>query len=72
MPIATPSGLLIALLAGRPGPLAWDLKMKKLVGLMGLAKETIRFNEGGVKHRRGRYPSVNTGISFGGGSKVCQ
>jgi len=46
--------------------------MKQLAGLMGLAKDIVRFDEEDAKHRRGHYPSINTGISFGGGSKVCR
>lgn len=71
LPITTPSGYIIALLAGRPASSTWDDCMVSLAGIMNLTRDAMRFDDKEAKHRRGTYASVNTGISYGGGAKVC-
>ena len=71
LPITTPSGYIIALLAGRPASETWDICMRELTGKMIMARDALNFVDKEAKHRRGAYPSVNTGISYGGGAKVC-
>lgn len=72
LPITTPSGYIIALLAGRPASSTWDSCMLRLTGIMRLTKDAMRFGDHEDKHRRGTYTSVNTGISYGGGARVSQ
>ena len=70
VPIVTPSGYVVALLAGRPASSTWDDCMGRLTRIMAFTKAAMRFNDKEVDHRRGHYGSVNTGISYGGGAKV--
>jgi hypothetical protein len=65
-----PSGYLVGLLAGRPLEGGWDEQMLSLTRLMRTAKDMMRFGLGEMHHRRGDYAAVNTGISYGGGTKV--
>jgi hypothetical protein len=44
--------------------------MLSLTRLMRTAKDMVRFGLGETHHRRGDYAAVNTGISYGGGTKV--
>lgn len=71
LPITTPSGYIIALLSGRPDAPSWDTTMEQLTGIMSLTRDRMHFDDKEATHRRGFYASVNTGISYGGGAKVC-
>lgn len=68
--IATPSGTILVALAGRPGGPRFGDKMESLDNLMGSLMDTVQFSEKECDHRRGNYPAIHTGISYGGGSKV--
>jgi len=70
VPITTPSGYIIALLAGRPDGSSWDTSMGELARAMDLTRDAMCFDDVDATHRRGSYASVNTGISYGGGAKV--
>ena len=72
VPIRTKSGLLIALLAGKPSAPTWERKMKTLKHAMDSAKLKMSFREEQTAHRRGKYPTVATGISYGGGAMVAK
>ena len=72
VPIRTKSGLLIALLAGKPSAPTWERKMKTLAHAMDSARLKMSFRDEQTAHRRGDYPTVTTGISYGGGAMVGQ
>ena len=46
--------------------------MEKLAGAMSIAKQVTGFKNKEGNHRRGGYATINTGISFGGGSKASR
>ena len=70
VPVKTPSGIVIAVLAGRPRSSGWDERMKSLTSGIEAAGNLMTFQTGGNWHHRGAYPGINTGISYGGGSQV--
>ena len=70
VPIRTKSGLLIALLAGQPSAPSWGVKMKVLEQAVESARLKMLFRDEQTSHRRGNYPTVATGISYGGGAMV--
>jgi len=61
---------MIALLSGRPADPSWDARMRDLGAAMDEVNLKIGIDSVKLKQRRGTYYSVNTGISFGGGSMV--
>jgi hypothetical protein len=69
--VATPSGTILAALAGRPRGEGFRDKTERLDGFMGYLMDTVQFSEKERGHRRGNYPAIHTGISYGGGSKVA-
>ena len=71
VPILTPSGIVLALLSGRPADPDWDVRMESLAHEMDRAKREIGLDDRETIHRRGGYPCVSTGLSLGGGSTVC-
>lgn len=76
IPIKTPSGIIIAVLAGCPHGPGWDEHMKHLTEDVDAAASLMTFpkvvkTDKGTRHRRGDYPATNTGVSYGGGSQVC-
>ena len=71
LPIMTLLGYIIALLAGCPDNSSWDTSMQELARTMDLMRDAMCFDEEHAQHRRGLYASVNTGISYGGSTKVC-
>lgn len=46
------------------------MRMQRLAHAMDRAKQEIGLDDTETPHRRGDYPCVSTGLSFGGGSKV--
>lgn len=44
--------------------------MKELADKLGEARDKLSFSEKQQNHKRGDFPSVSIGTSFGGGSKV--
>lgn len=69
MLVTTKSGVVITILAGRPSGENWDEKMRYLGEEMTQAAEVMDLPEE-MKHRRGDYRTVHTGVSYGGGSQV--
>ena len=39
--------------------------------IFGYLRDNLHFNKSQVDHRRGNFPAVSVGISFGGGQQVC-
>ena len=68
--VATPSGIILVALAGKPTGPGFDSKMAKLGNRMGSLMDTVQFTSQECEHRRGNYQAIHTGISYGGGSKV--
>jgi len=56
-------------LVGRPTEPSYVSALKSLEASMEMARQRL-FPKGCKEHRRGLYPNVSTGISYGGGSKV--
>jgi len=70
IPIKTPSGIVIALLAGRPYAPSWSEQMKSLAGDLNTTANSMTLETGGNRHHCGDYPAINIGVSYGGGSQV--
>lgn len=64
------AGRIIAVLAGKPRDDAWDAVMTKLTAQIKDARGGMTFSKKQEAHKRGKFPSVAVGTSFGGGSKV--
>ena len=60
----------MAILAGRPNDQSYLNDLGEVEKAMHSARERLKFPEGSTDHRRGLYPHLSTGISYGGGSKV--
>ena len=60
------------LLAGRPKDPTFVSDLERLKDDMEISREVLTFKKGSETHRRGKYPHMSTGISYGGGSKVCR
>jgi len=56
-------------LVGRPIAEGYVQDLKSLEASMERARKKL-FPKGCREHRRGLYPNLSTGISYGGGSKV--
>ncbi|KJA15174.1 hypothetical protein HYPSUDRAFT_149526, partial [Hypholoma sublateritium FD-334 SS-4] len=63
-------GRAIVILAGHPNDKEWDSIQRSCHSAMLSAKTRCTFLKKAVRHRRGHYPSLSVGISFGGGQKV--
>jgi hypothetical protein len=70
----TPSGVVLAVLAGRPGGHDWDERMGGLESEMMEWSKVMTFPmaNGRLDNRRGDYRAMNTGLSYGGGSVVSE
>ncbi|KAI0055932.1 hypothetical protein BV25DRAFT_1921411, partial [Artomyces pyxidatus] len=61
-------GRIVAVLAGRPKTGDWQGTCTRAYDSLDKVRESLRLPDD-VQHRRGRYPSVNVGISYGRGQK---
>lgn len=61
------NGFVIGDLAGQP---KWGDINDTLIKIFEKTKSAYTFTAGEREHRRGNFPSISTGISFGGGQKV--
>ena len=68
VPIRTKSGMLIALLARWPNHTSWDKMMARLTASVDLTKDAMSFHADQSDHHWGKYPTIVTGISYGGGA----
>lgn len=57
-------------MAGQPNDNDWDSVHRSCHLALLSSKTRCRFLKKAFRHRRGNYPSLNVGISFGGGQKV--
>jgi hypothetical protein len=67
--ILSKSDEVISILAGRPKDDSFVSDLKDLEEKANLAKDSLTFR-GALKHRRGTYRCLSTGISYGGGATV--
>ena len=66
---------MVAILAGRPASESegsWKALHDKAAILMERARKKASFNASQSSHRRGEYPVLSTGASFGGGQRVSR
>jgi hypothetical protein len=57
--------------AGQPRDDDWDTVQLDSVDAIEKAASQCRFSAKQSNHRRGEFPALATGVSFGGGQKVC-
>ena len=72
IPFVSKDGSVFMVLVGRPDADSYLSDLKLLEGAMKRARGKLRFPKGSTLHRRGQYPNLSTGISYGGGSKVSE
>ncbi|KAH9857668.1 hypothetical protein C2E23DRAFT_805249 [Lenzites betulinus] len=61
---------IVGVLAGRPEDPAWDGVVREANIAMHRARRRCRFRRPDVAHRRGSYPTLARGVSFGGGQRA--
>lgn len=64
------NGRVISVLAGRPRRDNWDGLVEELANKISAVREQTKFSNKQLNHKRGEFPSVAFGTSFGGGSLV--
>lgn len=69
--IVDKDGRVIAVLAGCPNDSNWESVHKSGHVALQSARKRCRFPKKARNHRRGNFPALSAGISFGGGQKVC-
>lgn len=70
MPIVDTDGRVIAVLVGRPDDADWENVTAAAYGALTDASLHLEFKSKVKNHRRGRFPALNFGISYGGGQTV--
>jgi hypothetical protein len=71
MPLTDETGVLFALLGGRPeGDSSWQKCIKEATKLIGKIRSQCSFMQEQKDHRCGKHPALTGGISHGGGQKV--
>ncbi|KJA14108.1 hypothetical protein HYPSUDRAFT_150797, partial [Hypholoma sublateritium FD-334 SS-4] len=68
--IVDKDGRVIAVLAGRPDDPNWTSVHRSAHSALQLARRRCRFPKKTRNHRRGSFPALSAGISFGGGQKL--
>lgn len=72
-PLVDRQDRVVGVVLGKPADTAgWDKAMEETAGAVRDARKRMRFSKGMQTHRRGAFPAVGTGISFGGGQGVSQ
>lgn len=66
VPITDKDGRVIAVLAGQPDDPGWDEVHQSAADSLDACRGKMKQGT----HRRGRYPMLSSGISFGGGQTV--
>ena len=70
--IVDKDGRIIAVLAGSPNDADWASVHRSAYAALQTARRRCRFPKKTTTHRRGNFPALSAGISFGGGQKVSQ
>ncbi|KAI9070212.1 hypothetical protein FKP32DRAFT_1558355 [Trametes sanguinea] len=68
-PILDKNNRVFAVLAGRPRDAAWDSVNEELQRIFDIARDAYQLSSQQREHRRGAFPAVACGISFGGGQQ---
>jgi hypothetical protein len=61
----------VAMCVGHPRDDDWDTVHMDGINAFKKASEQCRFSSEQTDHRRGEFPALATGVSFGGGQKAC-
>ncbi|OCH83552.1 hypothetical protein OBBRIDRAFT_566444, partial [Obba rivulosa] len=69
-PILDSEGRVFAALAGQPKDANWALVHTGAAAAMDCVQEQISFQQKEQDHRRGMYPALSVGVSYGGGQKA--
>ncbi|KIM74031.1 hypothetical protein PILCRDRAFT_80479 [Piloderma croceum F 1598] len=69
-PILDTKQRVIGICAGRPDDASWGKTEGDAAAAMGDAREKCHFSKGAESHRRGLFPALAIGASFGGGQQV--
>lgn len=69
-PIVDANDRIIAVLAGRPKGPEWDRAAEGAADAIREAGKATSFTDEQISHRRGAFPAVGAGISFGNGQTV--
>lgn len=63
---------MFTVLAGKPKDIAgWDRVNAQVQEAFDGARASYKLDAKQASHRRGEYPTISAGISYGGGQKVC-
>ena len=68
--IVDKDGRIIAILVGQPADPGWPSAHRSAHAALQAARKRCRFPKKSTKHRRGDFPALSAGISYGGGQKV--
>ncbi|RDB25497.1 hypothetical protein Hypma_007803 [Hypsizygus marmoreus] len=66
-PILDVEARVVGVLAGRPRGSDWDATVDQATRELAFARESLRPSDKDSDHRRGKFPALVAGISFGGG-----
>lgn len=70
MPICSADGRVIACLVGRPDDGDYLQLTRRVATKIDSTREDLRLNDGQRSHRRGEFPALAMGLSYGGGQRV--
>ncbi|OJT12473.1 hypothetical protein TRAPUB_10981 [Trametes pubescens] len=68
-PILDKNGRVFAVLAGRPRDPSWDQVNSDLQAIFDTTRGAYSLEPKQLQHRRGAFPAISSGISYGGGQK---
>ncbi len=63
-------GRVVVVVVGQPNDADWPSVRKSALAALLSARKRCRFSKKMCMHRRGQFPALSTGISFGGGQQV--
>lgn len=69
-PITDHSGRVIAVLAGQPDDPTWNTVNEDASNLLEDLRPKCKLTKEQCQHRRGKFPALSIGISYGGGQQV--
>lgn len=69
-PILDHKERVIGVCAGRPDDASWGTMQQDAAAELNDARERCRFSRASATHRRGQFPALAVGASFGGGQQV--
>jgi len=72
IPIISRDREVFVVLVGRPNDETYKADLILIEQAMQATRGNLSFPKGSTDHRRGRYPHISTGVSYGGGAKARQ